>query len=67
MHVGDHPVNDVDAANAAGMISVWNRREGLHSPEEGETRPSHVIDNFWDLLDLVQTKYRVRAAGLVAS
>lgn len=67
MHVGDHPVNDVDGANAAGMISVWNRREGLHSPEEGETRPRHVIDNFWDLLDLVQNVYRVRAAGLVAS
>jgi putative hydrolase of the HAD superfamily len=61
MHVGDHPVNDVDAANAAGLISVWNRRERVHSMEEGETRPRHVIDNFWDLLDIVQSQYSVRS------
>jgi putative hydrolase of the HAD superfamily len=60
MHVGDHPVNDVDAANAAGLISVWNRREGQHSVEEGRTPPRHTIDNFWDLLDLVQDVYGIR-------
>jgi putative hydrolase of the HAD superfamily len=65
MHVGDHPVNDVDAANAAGMISVWNRREGVHDLAEGRTRPRHVIDNFWDLLDVVQSEYRVRSGVLV--
>ncbi|HYC79331.1 MAG TPA: TIGR02253 family HAD-type hydrolase [Planctomycetota bacterium] len=60
MHVGDHPVNDVDAANAAGMISVWNRREGRHRFEEGKTAPRHVIDNFWDLLDVLRGHYGVK-------
>jgi putative hydrolase of the HAD superfamily len=67
MHVGDHPVNDVDGANAAGMVSVWNRREGLHGLDEGATRPRHVIDNFWDLLDIVQSEYLVKAAGAVVT
>jgi putative hydrolase of the HAD superfamily len=60
MHVGDHPVNDVDAANAAGLVSVWNRREGRHRFEEGRTRPTHVIDNFWDLYDVLRTDYEIR-------
>ncbi len=59
MHVGDHPVNDVDAANAAGMISVWNRREGRHLGSKGQTTAAHVIDNFWDLLDIVRRDYGV--------
>ena len=46
------------------MISVWNRREGLHGLDEGATRPRHVIDNFWDLLDIVQNEYRVEAGAL---
>jgi len=56
MYVGDHPVNDVDAAAAAGMISVWNRREGKHLAAVGQTAPDHVIFNFWDLLELVQDR-----------
>ncbi len=62
MHVGDHPVNDVDAANAAGLISVWNRREGRHALAEGRTQPRYTIDNFWDLLDTVQNEYGVQIA-----
>ena len=60
MHVGDLPVNDVDAANAAGLISVWNRREGRHLLENGRTRPRHVIDNFWDLHDVLCRDYGIR-------
>lgn len=54
MYVGDHPVNDVDGAKAAGLVTVWNRREGKHLNLVGETSPDHVIFNFWDLLDVVQ-------------
>jgi putative hydrolase of the HAD superfamily len=60
MHVGDHPINDVDAANAAGLVSVWNRREGRHRIDAGKTRPKHVIDNFWDLYDVLKVEYGVR-------
>lgn len=53
MYVGDHPINDVDAAKAAGMITVWNRRDGRHLDALGRTVPDHVIHNFWDLLEIV--------------
>lgn len=56
MYVGDHPVNDVDAASEAGMITVWNRREGKHLGASGRSAPDHVIFNFWDLLELVQDR-----------
>lgn len=59
MHVGDHPINDVDASNAAGMISVWSRREGRHLHAQGASTPTHVIDNFWDLLDIVRERYGI--------
>jgi hypothetical protein len=40
------------------MISVWNRREeGTGS--KGQTTASHVIDNFWDLLDIARRDYGV--------
>ncbi len=53
MYVGDHPLNDVDAAKAAGMTTVWNRRDGRHLESMGRTVPDHVIHNFWDLLEIV--------------
>lgn len=54
VYVGDHPIKDVDAANEAGMITVWNRREGKHLTTRGQTEPDHVIFNFWDLLELLR-------------
>jgi len=56
MYVGDHPINDIDAANAAGFITVWNRREGKHLELVGKTQPDHVIYNFWDLLDVLEIR-----------
>ena len=60
MYVGDHPINDVDAAKAAGLITVWNRREGKHVGGRGATRPDHVIFNFWDLLELLEREMGLR-------
>lgn len=59
MYVGDHPINDVDAAKEAGMVTVWNRREGKHVDAEGRHSPDHVIFNFWDLLELVEARMGV--------
>lgn len=59
MYVGDHPTHDVDAANAAGLITVWNRREGKHLDVQGRTEPRYVVFNFWDLLDLIEQEMGV--------
>jgi putative hydrolase of the HAD superfamily len=57
MYVGDHPVQDIDGANRAGMISVWHHRDGRHLGVKGETEADHRIYNFLDLLDVLQTHY----------
>ena len=57
MHIGDHPVSDIDAANAAGMISVRHKREGRHLDSQGKTEPDHVIYNFLDLIGILQDQY----------
>ncbi len=59
LYVGDHPINDVDAAKEAGMVTVWNRREGKHVEAQGRHAPDHVIFNFWDLLELVENRMGV--------
>lgn len=56
MHVGDHPLRDVDAANRAGLTTVW-RRGGRHATTEPPTPPHHVIDEITDLRGLLRTEY----------
>ncbi|MEZ6196087.1 MAG: HAD-IA family hydrolase [Planctomycetota bacterium] len=57
MYVGDHPTHDIDAANAAGMITVWHHREGRHLGVPGRTEPDHLVYNFLDLLGVLQDHY----------
>ena len=57
MYVGDHPIHDIDAANRSGMISVWHRREGKYLELAGETKPDYTVFNFWDLIEILQTRY----------
>ena len=44
LHVGDHPVNDVVAAERAGMPSVWLNRRGMLWPDEHELPAREVTD-----------------------
>jgi putative hydrolase of the HAD superfamily len=59
MIVGDNPLNDIDPANAIGMITVLNRRGGRHLDAESKTRPTHVISDLWDLLEVLRTSYGI--------
>lgn len=56
MHVGDHPLRDIDAANRAGLTTVW-RRGGRHAATEPPTPPHHVIDEITDLRGVLKTEY----------
>lgn len=60
LHVGDHPVNDVDAARKAGLHTVWNRREGKHLGALSDTAADHVAFNFWEVLDILRDVYGVQ-------
>ena len=60
MYVGDNPISDIDTSNAAGMISVLVKRGGKHSKEESKTPPAFVIQNFWDLLNIIQENFEIK-------
>lgn len=59
VHVGDHPVNDVRAARAAGVRAIWMRDRYWPEPEA-----DGVIDELPELLQLAGVP---RAAPLIAS
>ncbi|MFQ5654009.1 MAG: HAD-IA family hydrolase [Planctomycetota bacterium] len=59
MYVGDNPLLDIDPANRVGMITVRVDREARFRDQEGETRPDHVIQNFWDLHEILQEKHGI--------
>lgn len=60
MHVGDHPYHDVDAANAAGLKTVWLRGRGKYSTLLPRSEPDHVIDEFIELRQLLRDPYGIR-------
>ncbi|MBI1852704.1 MAG: HAD-IA family hydrolase, partial [Planctomycetes bacterium] len=60
MYIGDNPLHDIDPPNAIGMITVRNRRSGKYLDHEGKTPARHEIQNFWDLLRILEDVYGVR-------
>lgn len=54
MHVGDRPDRDIDPANSAGWLTVLNRRSGRYRERPGATPPAYIIQNFWDLIEIVE-------------
>jgi len=61
MYVGDNPINDIDPPNSIGMITVRSRRSGKYQDVAGRTEPDHEINNFHELLELLQEHYGLRA------
>jgi len=50
LHVGDHPLNDVQAAQHAGMSAVWlDRRRGPYLPMRAPDAGTDVIGNLDEL------------------
>lgn len=60
MHVGDRPDRDIDSPNKAGWITVLSRRSGRYHERPGATQPAHVIENFSDFLEIIETQYEPR-------
>ena len=50
VHVGDHPVNDVEGAKRAGLRAIWVRREG----KEVEVEPDAIIDSLEETLEALE-------------
>ena len=50
IHIGDHPVNDVAAAKAAGLRAVWMRNTHYDQPTEHDG----VIECLGELAELLE-------------
>ncbi len=59
MYVGDHPTNDIDPCNEAGIVTVWNRRSGRHSRTPGKTKPTFEIRDFYELREILRNHFGV--------
>ena len=57
MHVGDHPLHDVDPAAEAGMVTVLHRGSGKYAHLQGRHQPNHCIDDFGELRGLLREHY----------
>lgn len=58
VYVGDRPRLDVDPCNRIGMITVLNKRT-TKIVQPGETEPDFEIHNFFDLLEILRTKFGI--------
>jgi FMN phosphatase YigB (HAD superfamily) len=59
MYVGDHPLHDIDPANAIGMATVLVKRGGRHATEAGRTKASHEVKEFGELGEILKAEYGV--------
>lgn len=59
MYIGDNPSVDTDVPQRIGMITTLSRRSGKYLHAEGEKEPDHVVHNFWDLLELLDSEYEL--------
>jgi len=61
MYVGNDPVNDIDPANSAGMVTVRVLRETRLPRRKGKTKPDYTILGFQELLALLKRDFAVDA------
>ena len=57
MYVGDRPLDDVDPANQAGLITVLRLGIGRHAGTAGRTPPNHQVRDFRELESLLAAAY----------
>jgi putative hydrolase of the HAD superfamily len=58
LYVGDHPLQDIDPANALGMVTARVRR-GKHGGEQGRTKAAYDLKNFKELLTVLRKDLKV--------
>lgn len=58
-YVGDKPSVDTDVPHRIGMRTFFSRRGTKYQDTPGVEEPDHVINNFWDLLDILEKHYEI--------
>lgn len=59
MYIGDNPINDIDPANKVGMVTVRLLRASRFRDTQGETRARYVVQNYWDLLEILREEFGI--------
>ncbi len=59
LYVGDNPTHDIDPCNREGWSTVRIRRSGRHLLEEGATKATHEVRDFFELRRVLQDHYGV--------
>lgn len=59
MYLGNDPIQDVDAANAAGMTSVLVRRKGIQVRPKGATQPDYEIKDLTELAAILKDDFAI--------
>jgi putative hydrolase of the HAD superfamily len=59
MHVGDHPISDIQTAKEAGLIAIWHRGAGKYAHLQPSLPPDHEIRSLADLRPLLKDIYGV--------
>ena len=59
LYVGDNPTHDIDPSNREGWSTVRIRRSGRHAAEEGATKPTYEIRDFFELRRILQSDFGV--------
>jgi putative hydrolase of the HAD superfamily len=57
MYVGDRGDYDIDVPNSIGMITVHSKRSGKYAEMPSQSKPTYVINNFYDLMDILQNDF----------
>jgi putative hydrolase of the HAD superfamily len=57
LHVGDHPVRDVDVPKRAGLLAALYRGGGKYGAERGEIRPDYQVGSFRELLEVLERDF----------
>ena len=59
MHVGDHPLHDIDSAALAGMVTVLHRGSGKHAELKGQHRPDFNINRIGELRGILTDNFAI--------
>lgn len=59
LYVGDNPTHDIDPCNREGWSTARIRRSGRHASEEGLTKPTWEIRDFFELRRILQDEFGV--------
>ena len=67
MYVGDNPSQDVTPPAGLGMITVWAKRATKHTIGPTDANPTHTVEDFAQLAEILREQYSVPLPDLTSA